>query len=94
MRPNLKQDRARADADARKTSEGSAQLTQIDNGMNSMLTGFRGRSDCKFADSIFRFNAEKAIAIANLSRAFDDFALGEGKFAHLIELYDEETQIK
>ena len=31
MRPNLKQDRARADADARKTSEGSAQLTQIDN---------------------------------------------------------------
>jgi hypothetical protein len=93
MAPNFTHDSARAEADARKTSEGSAQLLQIDAQMNGFVEGVAGNSKGRFIESINVFNGQKALAIANLGKAFDEFALGEGKFAKLTDLYDEEAQV-
>lgn len=93
MAPNFTHDSARAESDAKRTSEGSSQLLSIDAQMNGFVDDFRGRSAGRFVDSINIFNTQKALAITNLGKAFDEFALGEGQFAKLTDLYDEEAQV-
>ena len=88
------QNRQVVDSNARKTSEGSAQLLQIDKGMNDFIADLLSRSSGNFVNSIGIFNGEKTTAMLNLGKAFDDFALGEGKFAAYIDQYDEEIVIK
>jgi hypothetical protein len=93
MAPSFRFISEKAQSDARRTNEGAAQVASIDAKLDAFVGNMAGRSSGSFASSIPIFNSLKSDGMKLLRQAFDDFALGEGNFAKLTDMYDEESRI-